>query len=24
VRNVPTFVGLTATQVNHLAIQRLG
>lgn len=22
VRNVPTFVGLTATQVNHLAIQR--
>ena len=24
VRNVPTFVGLTATQVNHLAIQRMG
>lgn len=24
VRQVPTFVGLTATQVNHLAIQRLG
>lgn len=24
VRNIPTFVGLTATQVNHLAIQRLG
>lgn len=24
VRRVPTFVGLTATQVNHLAIQRLG
>lgn len=24
VRNAPTFVGLTATQVNHLAIQRLG
>lgn len=24
VRNVPTFVGLTATQVNHLAIQRIG
>lgn len=22
VRNIPTFVGLTATQVNHLAIQR--
>ncbi len=24
VRRVPTFVGLTATQANHIAIQRLG